>query len=208
MTLETLQRNPDLPTAQRARALESMSAEHRRITAPLTGLQTLARGDAHALPERSRVVVGELLGTAVAQAARRHPTTPYRLSADASTPLHVDGWPVGLRPAVDNLLDDAALHGRPEGTVDVRLSGDAGTVRVTVGDDGPGIPAAQRQAMKARFIRTRTRSPGSGLALVDQQGHLHHGTIHLGATPTGGLEATLSLPSTPEDEPRERPTPD
>lgn len=52
VTLETLQRNPGLPAPQRARALAAMSAEHRRITALLTGLQTLARGDAHALPER------------------------------------------------------------------------------------------------------------------------------------------------------------
>jgi two-component system sensor histidine kinase PrrB len=123
----------------------------------------------------------------------------------------VHGWPVGLRLAVDNLLDNAALHGRPEGTVDVQLTHDTDTVRITVGDDGPGIPADRRQAMKDRFTRgARTRSPGSGLglALVDQQAHLHHGTLHLGAAPAGGLEATLSLPSTPEDESRERTTPD
>ena len=47
---------------------------------------------------------------------------------------------------------------------------------------------------------------GLGLALVDQQAHLHHGTLHLGTTPTGGLKATLDLPSTPDDDPRERPT--
>jgi len=198
VTLETLQRNPDLPTAQRAKALEAMSAEHRRITALLTGLQTLARGDAHALPERTRVVVGELLATAVAQAARRHPTTTYELTADASAPVQVDGWPVGLRLAVDNLLDNAALHGRPGGAVEVRLTRDGDTVRIGVGDDGPGIPADQRHAMTERFTRgTRTRSPGSGLglALVDQQAHLHHGTLHLGRSPAGGLEATLTLPA-------------
>jgi signal transduction histidine kinase len=209
VTLETLQRNPDLPAPQRARALEAMSAEHRRITALLTGLQTLARGDAHALPERAPVALAELLEAAVTHAAHRHPTTTYRLTAN--TPAIVDGWPVGLRLAVDNLLDNAALHGRPDGTVDVQLTQDNSTVRITVGDDGPGIPADQQQAMKARFTRgARTRSPGSGLglALVDQQAHLHHGTLDLAPGPTGGLEATLSLPSAPEDEPGERPAPD
>ncbi|MGX9885124.1 HAMP domain-containing sensor histidine kinase [Streptomyces sp. NPDC002276] len=211
VTLETLQRNPDLPTAQRARALEAMSAEHRRITALLTGLQTLARGDAHALPERTRVVVGELLDTAVAQAARRHPTTAYELTADASMPVQVDGWPVGLRLAVDNLLDNAALHGRPGGAVEVRLTRDAGTVRIGVGDDGPGIPADQRHAMTERFTRgTRTRSPGSGLglALVDQQAHLHRGTFQLGVSRGGGLEATLALPVAEGEEPHGQPTQD
>lgn len=209
VTLETLQRNPDLPASQRARALEAMSAEHRRITALLTGLQTLARGDAHALPERTPVVLSELLTEAVAHATHRHPTTTYRLTANS--PATLDGWPVGLRLAVDNLLDNAALHGRPDGTVEVRLSQGVGTVRITVGDDGPGIPTDQQQAMKARFTRgNRTRSPGSGLglALVDQQAHLHHGTLTLGPSAAGGLEATLDLPSTPEDEPGERPTSD
>ncbi|WP_329261448.1 HAMP domain-containing histidine kinase [Streptomyces sp. NBC_01478] len=209
VTLETLQRNPDLPAPQRARALEAMSAEHRRITALLTGLQTLARGDAHALPERAPVALAELLEAAVTHAAHRHPAITYRLTADSPATVH--GWPVGLRLAVDNLLDNAALHGRPDGTVEVRLDRAADTVRITVGDDGPGIPADRQQAMKARFTRgARTRSPGSGLglALVDQQAHLHHGTLHLAPGPTGGLEATLSLPSTPEDESGERPAPD
>jgi two-component system sensor histidine kinase PrrB len=186
-----------------------MSAEHRRITALLTGLQTLARGDAHALPERAPVALAELLEAAVTHAAHRHPAITYRLTADSPATVH--GWPVGLRLAVDNLLDNAALHGRPDGTVEVRLDRAADTVRITVGDDGPGIPADRQQAMKARFTRgARTRSPGSGLglALVDQQAHLHHGTLHLAPGPTGGLEATLNLPSTPEDESGERPAPD
>lgn len=42
MTLETLQRNPDLFEPQRRRVLEAMHAEHRRITTLLTGLQALA----------------------------------------------------------------------------------------------------------------------------------------------------------------------
>ncbi|MFD3583227.1 ATP-binding protein [Streptomyces sp. NPDC058683] len=198
MTIETLQRNPDLPAHQRTRALEAMRIEHSRITALLTGLQTLARGDAHALPERTPVHLSELLDEAVAHASRRHPAVTYRLAA--VTPVTVTGWPAGLRLAVDNLLDNAALHGHPDGTVDIRLTHDTAdnTVCVTISDDGPGIPPDQRHAMKERFTRgTRTRSPGSGLglALVDQQTHLHHGTLSLDQSPAGGLEATVALPA-------------
>ncbi|MEU8795687.1 HAMP domain-containing sensor histidine kinase [Streptomyces sp. NPDC048643] len=196
MTIEILQRNPDLPPRQRARALAAMDTEHRRITGLLAGLQTLARGDAQALPERTPVVLSELLDEAVTHAARRNPTTTYQLST--SQAVTVTGWPVGLRLALDNLLDNAALHGRPHGDVAVRLTQDDGTVQVTVGDDGPGIPPDQRQVMKERFTRgTRTRAPGSGLglALVEQQAHLHHGALHLGQSPSGGLRATLTLPA-------------
>ncbi|MFE4968927.1 ATP-binding protein [Streptomyces sp. NPDC056660] len=202
MTIETLQRNPDLPVHQRTRALEAMRIEYSRITALLTGLQTLARGDAHALPERTPVHLSELLDEAVAHASRRHPAVTYRLAAVApgTVMVTVTGWPAGLRLAVDNLLDNAALHGRSDGTVDIHLSHDTvgNTVRVTIRDDGPGIPPDQRQAMKGRFTRgTRTRSPGSGLglALVDQQVHLHHGSFRLGESPAGGLEVTIALPA-------------
>jgi len=207
MTLETLQRNPDLPEAQRTRALEAMRTEHHRITTLLTGLQALARGDAHALPGRTPVDLTALLTEAVQHAARRHPAVTYRL--EPAAPVTVQGWQAGLRLAVDNLLDNAALHGRTDGHVDIRLSQHGTTVhgttvRITVDDDGPGIPPDQRQSMKERFTRgSRTHAPGSGLglALVEQQAQLHHGTLHLGPSPGGGLQAIVSLPSEPGPEP-------
>ncbi|MFE9967743.1 ATP-binding protein [Streptomyces sp. NPDC005525] len=207
MTIETLQRNPDLPEPQRTRALEAMSAEHRRITALLTGLQTLARGDAHALPARVPVDLGELLDEAVTCAARRHPTTTYRLSVD--TPVTVNGWHAGLRLAIDNLLDNTALHGRPDGTTDIHLTHEAGTIQITVSDDGTGIPPDQRHAMKDRFTRgPRTRAPGSGLglALVEQQAPLHGGTLRLGRSPSGGLQAAFTIPAPSQDPPADERT--
>ena len=196
MTLETLQRNPDLPAAQRVRALEAMSTEHRRITTLLTGLQALARGDARALPARTPVDLSALLAEAVQHAAHRHPSVTYRLAPAA--PVTFRGWPAGLRLAVDNLLDNAALHGRPDGVVEIRLFRHSTTIGITVSDDGPGIPPDQRQAMRERFTRgSGTHAPGSGLglALVEQQARLHHGTLHLGQSPNGGLQAVVSLPS-------------
>jgi two-component system sensor histidine kinase PrrB len=194
MTIETLQRNPDLPADRRRQALDAMAAEHHRITALLTGLQALARGDAHALPEPAPVDLTELLTQATVHARHRHPGTSYHLDAPNDATIH--GWPAGLRLAVDNLLDNAALHGRPHGTVHTRLTLRHSAATITVTDDGPGIPPEQRHAMKERFTRgSGTRSPGSGLglALVDQQARLHHGTLHLGQSPEGGLRATLSI---------------
>ena len=196
MTLETLQRNPDLPTLQRQRALDAMAAEHQRITALLTGLQSLARGDAQALPDRTPVDLTELLQQTVTRARRRHPGTSYQLDPGAPEAT-VDGWPAGLRLALDNLLDNAALHGRPHGTVRARLALLGDTARITVSDDGPGIPPDRRQAMKERFTRgpdAVAAGSGLGLALVEQQAHLHGGTLHLAQAPTGGLQAELTVP--------------
>ncbi|MET7394984.1 HAMP domain-containing sensor histidine kinase [Dactylosporangium sp. NPDC005572] len=196
--LETLLRNPDLPAARRQEILAAMTAEHHRMTSLLDGLQTLARGDAEALPAREGIDLTELLAAAVDRARRKHPTVRYDHAT--TPPVGVDGWRAGLTLAVDNLLDNAALHGRADGTVEVRITTTETEVRIAVADDGPGIPADEYESMKRRFTRGRQpRSDGSGLglALVDQQAHLHGGSLRLGPAASGGLEATLVLPTLP-----------
>lgn len=194
--LEILSRKPDLPAARRQELLDAMSHEHRRIVTLLDGLQSLARGDAGVLPARSRVDLGELLDHAVTQARRRHPDVTYHLLGSPQAPV-IEGWETGLDLAISNLLDNAARHGRPAGTVQVSLRDQGDDVAVAVADDGPGIPAEQRDRMRERFVRgDRPRGSGSGLglALVDQQAQLHHGRLELGPAATGGLQATLHLP--------------
>ena len=111
-------------------------------------------------------------------------------------PHTVDGWPDGLRLALDNLLDNAALHGRPAGSVEVAVTADG----VIVDDDGAGIAVRDRQNLTRRFTRgDAPRAPGSGLglALVDQQARLHGGTLVLGDSPLGGLRVTFAVGGTP-----------
>lgn len=198
MGLETLRRNPELAADQRDESLAAMAVEHHRMVALLDGLQALARGDAGALPARATVDLVDVASTAVEHARHRHAQVTFRLSAEAGPDqLLVEGWCAGLRLALDNLLDNAALHGRPVGTVHVQLTAQEAGAQLTVVDDGPGIPADQREAMKQRFARgVRPRSDGSGLglALVEQQAVLHGGTLHLDDAPGGGLRATLTLP--------------
>jgi len=194
MDLETLLRHPELSEPDRRRTLAAMAVEHHRIVTLLDGLQTLARGDAAALPAPGRVELVELVGVAVDQVRQRHPGVTYQFHG-TSERVVVSGWAAGLRLAVENLLDNAALHGRPHGTVDVSVRPGAA---VTVADDGPGIPADHREEVKRRFTRgDRPRGDGSGLglALVDQQAQLHGGSLDLGDAPGGGLLATLTIPT-------------
>lgn len=199
MDLEALSRNPHLPEQAREQALAAMTEEHRRIVSLLDGLQALARGDAGALPEHTAVEVTEIVADAVAQARRRHSSLTFR-AVLPDGPVPVDGWAAGLRVAVDNLLSNAALHGRPAGRVDVAVHADGATVRIVVADDGPGIPEDERDRMRQRFTRGRApRAEGSGLglALVEQQASLHGGRLILAASAAGGLEATVELPLAP-----------
>jgi signal transduction histidine kinase len=113
---------------------------------------------------------------------------------DVSPGLRLHGDPALLQRMLANLLDNALTHGA--GSIRVALR--RGPVLV-VADDGPGIPAADRDAVLRRFVRLdRSRgTPGTGLglALVKAAAQAHQGSVALGpAQPDGGgLEITIDL---------------
>jgi len=110
----------------------------------------------------------------------------------------VHGWGDGLRRIVDNLLDNAALHGRPGGLVQVSVGRENGHALLAVDDDGPGVPAAARPRLLEPFARGEaTTSPGTGLglAIVAQQVALHDGALDLQDSPLGGLGVRVRLPA-------------
>jgi len=194
--LDTLARNPHLPPAERAALVSDMAAEQDRIVHLLGGLQALARGDAAETLPREEVELADLVDSALYAARRRHPGTGFEL-ADAIDEASVHGWGGGLRLLVDNLLDNAALHGRTGGRVRVGLAREDGTLHVCVEDDGPGIPAAERERLLEPFARgTATTAPGTGLglAIVAQQAALHGGELRLEDSPLGGLGVHVALP--------------
>ena len=145
-----------------------------------------------------------MLDAAVHGARKRHPGVRFELAGNVEEG-RVDGWEGGLRLIVDNLLDNAALHGRGEGgSVKVGLERDDGRLVVRVEDDGPGIPADERERLLEPFARGRDARPdgtGLGLAIVAQQAALHGGDLELGDAPGGGLAVEVRLPAR-EDEPR------
>jgi signal transduction histidine kinase len=217
--LDTLERNPDLPPAERASLVREVVAEQERIVHLLDGLQALARGEAAESLPREEVEVGDLIDAAMYAARRRHPDVEYELRGiegfsdsdgagagaeardDAEAALvdtTVSGWEGGLRLLVDNLLDNAALHGRPGGRVEVGLERENGALVVRVDDDGPGIPPAEREAVLEPFRRgaaATASGTGLGLAIVAQQVTLHGGDLDLAESARGGLAVSVRLPA-------------
>jgi signal transduction histidine kinase len=197
--LDSLERNPDLPADQRIALVRAMTAEQERIVHLLEGLQALARGDAAESLPRERVELADLADAAVYAARRRHPDNAIELE-DRIHDAAVLGWPSGLRLLVDNLVDNAALHGRSGGRVLVALDRDGMELVVRVADDGPGIPEPDRARLLEPFARGHgalASGTGLGLAIVDQQVALHGGTLRLGeSADLGGLEVEVRLPVT------------
>ncbi len=199
--LSTLRRHPELDAARRAALLDDALAEHRRLVGLLDGLQALARGDA-APPATGDVDLGEVAAAAAGAAAARHPDLVVS-AAVPDEPVVVRGWEPGLRLVAENLLENAARHGRPGGRALVRVEAAVDGVgpALSVEDDGPGVPEAERERVLAPFARVPVldgdeERPGSGLglALVAQQARHHGGSVEVGESAAlGGARVTVRL---------------
>ena len=180
----------ELPADDRTRLLEDVRAETEELTALITDVIELARGD-EPLQGVDDVQFDDVVAEAVARARRRRPRTTFAAELE---PTVVEGLSERLGRAVDNLLDNAAKHAPEDSVVDVVLRGGELTVR----DRGPGIPEAERSHVFDRFYRgTGARGrPGSGLglAIVRQVAETHGGSIAVEAAPGGGALFRLRLP--------------
>jgi len=104
---------------------------------------------------------------------------------------------VALRRVVANLIDNALQYGR---AAHVQVDTSDQSVRLTIDDEGVGIPPEQREALLEPFVRLetsrnrRTGGAGLGLAVVRSLVEAHGGSINIGDAPTGGARFTVSLP--------------
>ncbi len=193
--VDVLRRNPELPAGERDAVLAEVAAEQERIVHLLDGLTALARGEAAGALPREPVELADLVDAGVGAARRRHPGVAWSFAEDVGGAT-VEGWAGGLRLMLDNLLENAALHGRADGHVRVALREDGSRLVLRVDDDGPGVPVAEREAVLEPFRRgwdPRSAGTGLGLAIAAQQAALHGGRLVLGDSPLGGLGAEVAL---------------
>lgn len=127
-----------------------------------------------------------------------------RIHADRSLAINVDcppnlafrGERQDFEEMAGNLIDNACKWA--ETCVSVTASRNGGTwLELTVGDDGEGIDPAERARVGERGERLDESVPGSGLglAIVRDIAKLYGGSLALGDSPLGGLEARLTLPA-------------
>jgi len=104
---------------------------------------------------------------------------------------------LALRRVFANIIDNALAYGH---AAHVRTAMKDGAVVVSIDDEGPGIPADQRQTVLEPFHRmekSRNRATGGaglGLAVVRNLVEAHGGTIEIGASPGGGTRVSVTLP--------------
>jgi signal transduction histidine kinase len=113
----------------------------------------------------------------------------------ASLPLDIQK----IRQVLDNLLSNAVKFSPPNSTITVNTE-DAAPCRVSVRDQGPGIPEGERDRLFKDFGLTSVKptggekSTGLGLAICRKIMEAHRGTIGVANLAEGGCEFTITFP--------------
>jgi PAS domain S-box-containing protein len=111
----------------------------------------------------------------------------------------VEGDEVLLRQALSNLcrnafdacVDDETV---PEIVIEGTVDQDLAQVRLTVSDNGPGIPPEQRDLVFRPFFTTKASGTGLGLSLTQKIIVTHNGRVTAGGAEAGGARIEVVLP--------------
>jgi signal transduction histidine kinase len=162
--------------------MQTALTQTERLARLVTELLDLSRVDAGVIPMvRTQIDIPAFLDDVVREA--------YVNAAGAGRDVHfvvsaptvvVPGDRERLHQVFANLLDNAARHSPPGGTVLVRAERRDDQLLLAVADDGEGIPAAERERVFERFTRGERPADGGtglGLAIARWVIQLHRGTI-------------------------------
>jgi signal transduction histidine kinase/DNA-binding NarL/FixJ family response regulator len=114
-------------------------------------------------------------------------------------PVHVEADPARIRQVIYNLLANALKFSPDGGRIHVDVTVAAGEARLTVADEGPGIPASEHELVFEAFGqgkegRLRSEGAGLGLAVARQLAEAHAGSLELSSQPPDGTTFTLRIP--------------
>jgi len=170
------------------RTLAQLDGATERTTHLVNQLLSLARAEPDAMQSR-RVARVDLAALAretaaawVPRAVAREIDLGFEVTAPGSVPVEGDALMLGELLA--NLLDNAVRYTPRGGRVTVCVAAEDGAARLSVEDDGPGIPEAERERVFERFHRvlgSGEDGAGLGLAIVREIAEAHGARVSLGA---------------------------
>jgi two-component system, OmpR family, sensor kinase len=191
--LEILAGNPDPDPAEVRKVERVVLAEMARIERLVDDLLRLAR-----LEEDARLRLAAIpLPAFVEELAADESLGDVETGEVASGTLRAD--PEALTQVLRNLIGNARRHAGPNGMVSVAATARGSRVTISIDDDGPGIPPAERERVFERFHRSeaaRDRHSGGaglGLAIARSIVELHGGRIWAGVSPLGGARVAFEL---------------
>jgi two-component system sensor histidine kinase MprB len=193
--IEVLLADPMLGEDDRRRLLEDVVEQSEELSALVGDLIEVARGDLP-LGAAEDARLDRIVAEAITRARRNSPTIQFEAALE---PVIIEGVPERLGRAVNNLLDNAARHSPPGGTVEVVVDSEGVRVR----DHGNGVPEDELPHVFDRFFRGANsrgkQGSGLGLAIVRQAAEQHGGSVSAANAPDGGAIFSLHLPTLPAD---------
>ena len=175
--------------AQREKLTNLLQQDVRRLDRLITDISNASRLDAELNRDRPRAVDLNLLLTEITgvYAAGHRPGEAHVVFTPPSEPIRITGRDGPLGQVFRNLIDNARSFSPPKGQVRIALRRDPieldRPIRVTVEDDGPGIPPENLQTVFERFYTSRPRgtafgaNSGLGLSIVRQIVEAHGGEV-------------------------------
>jgi signal transduction histidine kinase len=179
-------------------SIESALREVDQLQRTLATLLQIALAESGApLASPAAVDVGELAAELVELFEPVAGAQGVRLACQSEPRALVHGNRQLLAQLLTNLIENGLKHVPAGGSIEVAVRRRAGSVRLVVSDDGPGIAAEDRaRAVQpfARFAPGKQEGSGLGLSLVAAIARLHRGQLQLESNEPG-LRVVVELPA-------------
>jgi signal transduction histidine kinase len=136
----------------------------------------------------------------------RKEITSHSIEVIAPRPAMAEVDPTHLRAAVANLVRNAVAYSDPGSPVVVQIVDEGPRLRLSVRDQGPGIPAEERESIFDPFVRgeagsRRGRGSGLGLFITRRVAEAHGGMVWVD-TGSAGADFQMVLPVDRREAPR------
>lgn len=196
VALELLEKNDD-----RERAINRIGKEADELERLVSNLLSLARLESgQSTLERKPVSLKQIVQNVVNDADFEAGAKGRHVTLETERDFTLEGDPVLLRAAIENVVRNAVRHTREQSTVEVRLCVGDGGALVEVCDQGEGVPEKELSRMFEAFTRigeARDRHSGGfglGLSITGQVMKAHGGRVTAANRHEGGLCVSLLFP--------------
>ena len=186
------------PSAAQKQIGQSIRQSALRMSALVSNLLDMARLEAGAVQlNRQWLPLEEVVGSALSSVSDVLEGRPVRVNLSGDLPLlHLDS--VLFERVLVNLLENATKYTPPGTAITLGAQQMDGLVRLTVEDEGPGLPAGKESSIFEKFERgmkeSATPGVGLGLAICRAIVQAHGGAITASNRPAGGACFTITLP--------------
>jgi two-component system sensor histidine kinase PrrB len=177
--------------SDRTEVLALAHEQLQRMGTSLSAVRALADAEFADQSWFGEVDLADVADAAVADERRRAPQATIDLQTTAPTTLVA--WRDGVLLAIANIVRNALVHGVPTDGAAAHVVVSVAGATVTVDDNGPGVPEADRQRVLVRFERGAGGGSGLGLAIAQQVAIAHGGSVTIAASPLGGARVVMTL---------------